>query len=75
MLRWVDELTLIAESHASKDAFDELKAHFSDEEIVWLILAITQINSWNRIAISTRSQFERTQAAQPAHVEKAPEPA
>jgi len=75
VLRWVDELTLIAESHASKDAFDELKAHFSDEEIVWLILAITQINSWNRIAISTRSQFERTQAAQPAHVEKAPEPA
>jgi AhpD family alkylhydroperoxidase len=74
-LRWVDELTLIADSHASKEAFDELKAHFSDEEIVWLILAITQINSWNRIAISTRSQYDRAQFAQPAHGEKTPEPA
>ena len=73
MLAWVDDVTLIAEKHASKEAFDGLKAHFSDEEIGWLILAVMQINSWNRLAISTRSQYER--AAQPAQAEKTPEPA
>jgi len=58
-LAWTDELTLISESHASREAFDDLKAHFSDEEIGWLILAAVQINSWNRIAISTRARYDR----------------
>ena len=73
VLAWVDEVTLIADKHASKEAFDGLKAHFSDEEIGWLILAVVQINSWNRIAISTRSQYQ--DAAQPTQAEKTPEPA
>ena len=73
VLAWVDEVTLIADKHASKEAFEGLKAHFSDEEIGWLILAVVQINSWNRIAISTRSQYQR--AAQPTPAEKMPEPA
>ena len=58
-LAWTEELTLIAEGHASREAFEALKPHFSDEEIPWLILAAVQINSWNRIAISTRAQYER----------------
>lgn len=75
-LRWVDEVTLVAEHHASKEAFDELKAQFSDQEIGWLILAIVQINSWNRIAIATRAQYDRAAFAKPpAHANKAPEPA
>jgi AhpD family alkylhydroperoxidase len=73
VLAWVDEVTLIAEKHASKEAFDGLKAHFSDDEIGWLILAVVQINSWNRIAISTRAQYER--APHSAHAEMTPEPA
>lgn len=56
-LKWTDELTLIADSGASREAFEGLKPHFSDEEIPWLILAAVQINSWNRIAISTRAQY------------------
>ena len=35
-LDWIEELTLIADSHASKEAFDGLKRFFSDEEIVSL---------------------------------------
>jgi AhpD family alkylhydroperoxidase len=58
-LRWTEELTLIADSGASREAFDELKARFSEEEIGWLIFAAVQINSWNRIAISSRSQYDR----------------
>ena len=73
-LQWTDEVTLIADKHASREAYDALKAQFSDEQIPWLILAVVQINSWNRIAISSRAQYERAQSpAAPA--EKAPEPA
>lgn len=73
-LAWTEELTLIAEKHASRPAFDELKRHFSDEEISWLILAAVQINSWNRIAISTRAQYDPKTFAHAAPA-KEPEPA
>jgi len=70
-LAWTEELTLIADRHASREAFDALKAEFSDEEIGWLILAAVQINSWNRIAISTRAQFKRHSQARPAEAKAA----
>jgi len=71
-LRWAEEMTLIADSGASREAYDELKAHFGEEEISWLIFAAVQINSWNRIAISSRSQYDPAMFA-PAQ-QKAPEP-
>ena len=73
-LAWTEELSLIAEKHASRPAFDELKRHFSDEEISWLILAAVQINSWNRIAISTRAQYDPKMFTHAAPA-KEPEPA
>jgi len=57
-LRWTEELTLIADTGASREGYEELQAHFSEEEIGWLIFAAVQINSWNRIAISSRSQYD-----------------
>ena len=74
-LAWTEELTLIADSGASKESFEALKSHFSDEEIAWLILAAVQINSWNRIAISTRAQYDRKMFDHAAPAEKAHEPA
>jgi len=73
-LAWTEEVTLIAEKHASREAFEELKRHFSDQEITWLILATVQINSWNRIAISTRAQYDPAMFAHAAPA-KTPEPA
>jgi len=73
-LAWTEELTLIADSGASKESFEALKPHFSDEEISWLILAAVQINSWNRIAISSRSQYDRKMFAQ-AEPQRTPQPA
>jgi AhpD family alkylhydroperoxidase len=73
-LAWTEELTLIADTGASKESYDTLKAQFNDEEIGWLILAAAQINTWNRLAISTRAQYE-TMFAAPAPAEKTPEPA
>jgi AhpD family alkylhydroperoxidase len=56
-LEWVEEITFISEGHAHKEAFDALRPHFSEEEIVWLTLASALINAWNRISIASRAQF------------------
>ena len=55
LIAWVEEVTLIAESGASKEGFEALKPHFSEDEIAWLTFAIVQINAWNRIAIGFRA--------------------
>ena len=75
-LEWVEELTLIADGHAHKEAFDGLKRFFSEEEIVYLTLAGAMINTWNRIAIASRVQYDRAQLQQRTAVgEKVAEPA
>lgn len=72
-LEWIEEVTLIAESGASKESFDALKAHFSEAEIGWLTLAGVLINSWNRIAISSRAQYDRAMFAHAKPPQKAAE--
>jgi AhpD family alkylhydroperoxidase len=74
-LAWIEEVTLIADSGASKQSFDALKPHFSEHEIAWLTLAAVQINAWNRIAISSRAQYNRSMFARPATEAKEPQPA
>jgi AhpD family alkylhydroperoxidase len=54
-LEWVEELTLISETHASDAAYEKLKAQFSEKEIADLSLLVATINAWNRLAISLRS--------------------
>ena len=53
-LAWTEALTNIQDGHAPDAVFQELRSHFSEEEIVTLTLAITIINTWNRIAIGFR---------------------
>lgn len=57
-LTWLDEVTLISTYHASSQAYEGLKQHFSDGEIAWLTLLSAMINCWNRIAISSRLQYD-----------------
>lgn len=54
-LAWTEALTLVAQTHAPDDAYQPLKEHFREDEIVKLTLLITTINAWNRIAIGFRS--------------------
>jgi AhpD family alkylhydroperoxidase len=75
VLEWVEEITLISEGHASKEAFDALRQHFSEEDIVWLTLAAAMINTWNRIAISSRAQYDREAFHQRTDELKVAEPA
>jgi alkylhydroperoxidase family enzyme len=68
-------LTLIADTHASKEAFDGLKRFFSEEEIAYLTLTAALINSWNRIAIASRGQYDRAMLHHKVAEAKVAEPA
>jgi AhpD family alkylhydroperoxidase len=50
-LGWTEALTLVATTHAPQADYDALAPHFSDAEKVQLTMAITTINSWNRLSI------------------------
>lgn len=55
-LAWTEAPTLIAETHAPDDVYQEVHAQFSDQELAGLTLAIVAINAWNRIAIGFRTE-------------------
>jgi AhpD family alkylhydroperoxidase len=74
-LAWVEEITLIADGHANKEAFDGLKRFFSEEEIGNLTFAGALINTWNRIAIASRAQYNSAASHQHAQPAKVVEPA
>ena len=54
VLNLTEVLTTISESDPEviAEAYDRVAAHYSKEQIANLVLAICQINSWNRIAIT-----------------------
>jgi AhpD family alkylhydroperoxidase len=54
-LAWTEALTLVSETHAPDDVYEEMRKHFSSEEQVLLTSAIVAINGWNRIAIGFRA--------------------
>jgi AhpD family alkylhydroperoxidase len=54
-LAWTEAVTLISETHAPDDVYNEVRVHFSETETVNLTMLIATINSWNRLAIALRS--------------------
>jgi AhpD family alkylhydroperoxidase len=60
-LAWTEALTLISETHAPDDVYDEVRKHFSEQETVNLTMLIGMINLWNRFAISMRNVHPVTQ--------------
>jgi len=64
-LAWVESITRVSETHVPDSDFDEVKAHFSDQEIVDLTFVASTINAWNRLAIPLRSVPGRYRPAKP----------
>ncbi|HEY2756448.1 MAG TPA: carboxymuconolactone decarboxylase family protein [Pseudolabrys sp.] len=64
-LAWTEALTKIAETHAPDDVYDQVRAVFSEDELIGLSIAIAMINAWNRLSIGFRAQHpaDRKQAA------------
>jgi AhpD family alkylhydroperoxidase len=61
-LAWAERVTRLGDHGPSDEAFESLRPHFSDKQVVTLTLAISLINALNRLAIG----FGRTPDLQPA---------
>jgi AhpD family alkylhydroperoxidase len=55
LLALTDAITLIAEEGLDDEIYDEARAHFSEEEIAKIMVAICMINSWNRLMVATQA--------------------
>lgn len=54
-MAWTEALTQLPEHLVSDELYEDLKPHFTDEEIVKLSVAISTINVWNRLSVGFRS--------------------
>jgi AhpD family alkylhydroperoxidase len=54
-LAWCEALTLLPQSGAPDEVYEQLARQFDEQEIVALTLAIVAINGWNRFAVGLRS--------------------
>ncbi len=59
-LAWAESLTLLPQSQAPDELYEEVRGHFSEQETVELTWAIVTINVWNRMAVSMRIPPRRT---------------
>lgn len=53
-LAWTETVTLISQTGAPDEVYEEARTHFDEKEISDLTLAIAAINAWNRMAIGFR---------------------
>lgn len=51
-LAWAEALTKLTNGHVPDEVYDEVRNHFSDEELVDLTMSVIAINSYNRINIA-----------------------
>lgn len=54
-LLWTEKVTLISIDHVPDEVYEQVRKHFTEEELASLTLVVATINSWNRLAISFRS--------------------
>jgi len=54
-LAWAESVTNIQDGHVPDAVFERVKGFFDDKELADLTLAVTAINSWNRLSIAART--------------------
>ena len=67
-LAWAESLTRIAKTHAPDAVYEEVRGHFSEDELLTLSIGIVMINAWNRLAIGFRLQHPADRRHDPAPV-------
>lgn len=55
-LALTDAVTRLGDDGVPDEVWDEAVKHWSDEQVANLVLAIATINTWNRIAVTSRTQ-------------------
>ncbi|MBV1870982.1 MAG: carboxymuconolactone decarboxylase family protein [Gammaproteobacteria bacterium] len=58
VLALTDEVTQISKKAVTDQTYQNCQQYFSDNEIAQCVMQITQINSWNRIALATKMIFD-----------------
>ena len=53
-LALTEAVTLVASTNVPDDVYNEAARHFSDNEMVELLMLIVTINGWNRLVVATR---------------------
>ena len=53
-LAWAESLTRLADGGVPDDAYDAVRKHFSESEVVFRSTAIATINAWNRLGAAFR---------------------
>jgi AhpD family alkylhydroperoxidase len=69
-LAWTEAVTLITAGHVPDAVYEEALAHFSERELSDLTLAVTVINTWNRLSIAARTVPGAYRPAQTDQLEK-----
>ncbi|HUA22583.1 MAG TPA: carboxymuconolactone decarboxylase family protein [Steroidobacteraceae bacterium] len=54
-LEWTEAVTLVAETHVPDEVYERVRQHFNEQELIDLTLAVTQINTWNRLNVACRT--------------------
>lgn len=62
-LLWTESVTDVSRTGVPDETYDEVRAHFTEVELVNLTMAVVAINAWNRMAISFRSEVGSFQVA------------
>jgi len=70
-LAWLEAVTLLPQGHAPDEAYEPLKAHFTEAEIINLTVCAANINVWNRLAVSLRFPAGSYQVGQFKHLAQA----
>lgn len=66
-LLWTEKLTQVAVDHVPDEVFEQVRPHFTDEELANLTLVIATINAWNRFGVGFRDEPGRYRPATRAH--------
>jgi AhpD family alkylhydroperoxidase len=53
-LGWTEAVTRVSDGQVPDAVYQEVRPHFTDEELAALTLAVIAINGWNRLAVSLR---------------------
>jgi AhpD family alkylhydroperoxidase len=53
-LAWAETLTRLADRSVPDAAYDAVRKHFSEDEVIALSVAIANINAWNRLGAAFR---------------------
>ncbi|CAM4281462.1 carboxymuconolactone decarboxylase family protein [Erysipelothrix aquatica] len=59
VLRLVEYVVEVATKRVPQSVYDDISKYFSDQEYVYIIFCINQMNAWNRIAISMGKKADR----------------